>query len=150
MSEENKNQAAQEEHPGFVEDDEGNRAMATPPEEAAYGAQQGAPDRDPDLLEEPHGPDVDPVANMLEQQRENFPRVTGEEFDPSEKEKEPVREGRAATSRSEVGRVVVVDYDCEYDGEIYKSGISDLPLDVADALIDEGLAWEPAGKKKGR
>lgn len=63
---------------------------------------------------------------------------------------EEPRFGRASTHRSEFGRVVVLHEDQEYQNEIYKAGVQDLPLEVADHFIGEGVAFEPAGKKKGR
>lgn len=65
-------------------------------------------------------------------------------------EKDEPRFGQAASTPSEYGKVVVVHYDVEHDGETYKAGVQDLPVSVADALIADGSAYEPDGKKKGR
>lgn len=153
MDEEKKNQASQqreEEPQRFVEDEDGNRAAATPEEEQVHPLMQGAPGASEDYVGqlEPFV-DPDPMAEAERQVRENYPRVRGDEFDPSEVEPEEARPGRAATSRADFGRVVVVEDDVLYDNEIYKAGVQELPLDVADALISQGDAFEPAGKKKG-
>lgn len=92
----------------------------------------------------------DHVDESFKQQAENYPRAPAITFTPADHEPEEARAGRSATSRSKVGRVVVVENDEIYDGEVYKAGVQDLPLDVADALIGDGKAWEPAGKKRGR
>ncbi len=100
------------------------------------------------LLEYEVNPDH--VDETFKQQAENFPRVSEESFHPEEVESESPRQGRAATSRAIVGRVVVIEEDVIYDGEVYKAGVQDIPLDVADALIADNMAFEPAGKKRGR
>jgi hypothetical protein len=78
-------------------------------------------------------------------------RNNGKERDPkvAKKEKEAVY-GVAASDPSEVGRVVTLHHDQEHEGKTYKAGTQDLPASVADHFIEQGLAEEPAGKKKGR
>lgn len=93
-----------------------------------------------------------PAEEAERQQAENYPNVTGvRTFAGSHEEgPEKARQGFAATHRAEIGRVVVVHEDTEHGGEVYKAGVQDIPLKVADALIGDGKAFEPAGKKKGR
>jgi hypothetical protein len=138
---------AQPQH--FVEDDEGNRAMATPQEDVAYGADQ--PDQ-VHTLEAPVSTDVDIMAEHRRQQLQNYPRLPEEYFDPHniDAEEKAARSGYAATARSSLGRWVVVDHDHKYEGEIIKGGVQELPTDVADALIADGVAFDPAGKQGGR
>lgn len=144
----------QEDHPGYVEgkDNDGNvvRSVATPPDSPLQGHNQGNPEGEDyvGLLEVQVNPD--PAQEVERQQEENFPRLAEDYFDPKEMEPEEPRQGRSATSRADIGRVVVVDHDVIHDGEVVKAGVQDLPLSVADALISEGAAWEPAGKKRGR
>lgn len=134
----------------FVEAD-GVRALATPQDQAVTNDLPEG-DNTVGLLEM----QVRPFSDEEErdrQQLEGYPRLPEEYFDPhgeDSRDPEPAKAGRAATHRADVGRVVTVDFDTIYDGEVYKSGTQDLPLDVADALISEGKAWEPAGKKRGR
>jgi hypothetical protein len=64
--------------------------------------------------------------------------------------KNEARFGPASTHQADLGRVVVVERDTEHEGETYKAGTQDLPLEVADALIDKGAAHEAPGVKKGR
>lgn len=91
-----------------------------------------------------------PAEEAERQRAEAAPRSrTVTTFDGHD-ELEEARHGQASTHRATVGRVVVVDEDTEHDGEIYKAGVQDLPLDVADALISDDKAFEPAGKKQGR
>jgi hypothetical protein len=100
------------------------------------------------LLEYEVNPDH--VDESAKQQAENYPRVQAQTFRPEELEPEEPRMGRSATARAMVGRVVVIENDVIHDGEVYKAGVQDIPLDVADELIADGMAWEPAGKKRGR
>lgn len=64
--------------------------------------------------------------------------------------KDDVRYGQAASDPAEYGKIVTLHRDEEKDGKLYKAGTQDLPVDVANAFIDEGKAFEPGGKKKGR
>ena len=91
---------------------------------------------------------MSPAEEAERQQAENYPRPsqTFEKHDEAEK----VRQGFASTSRARIGRVVVVHEDVEHDGELYKAGVQDLPVEVADALMADDKAFEPAGKKRGR
>lgn len=91
-----------------------------------------------------------PAEEMERARAETYPRAASVATFDGHDEPEDVRYGQAATHRSTVGRVVVVDEDVEYGGEVYKAGVQDLPLDVADALIGDNKAFEPAGKKQGR
>lgn len=147
---EDDNPAAQ----NFVEadapkEDDKVRAAATPEDEQLPEGLDNLPEPDSvGMLEYLVNPD--PVAEAEKQQAENFPRVTEFDFDPANHSVEEARPGRAATSRAIVGRVVIVEHDLIHDGEVYKAGVQDLPQDVADALISEGEAFEPAGKKRGR
>lgn len=100
-------------------------------------------------LEEQVNP-MTPEEEMERQRAENYPRAAAVQTFEAHEEMEKARAGHAATSRAVVGRVVVVHEDVERDGEVYKAGVQDIPLDVADALVGEGLAFEPAGKKRGR
>ena len=86
------------------------------------------------------------------QQAENYPNRSGVTTFEGQHEDGPekARQGFAATHRAEVGRVIVLHEDTEHDGELYKAGVQDIPLKVADAFIKDGKAFEPAGKKKGR
>lgn len=78
-------------------------------------------------------------------------RLNVKESDPEmAKDKDKAVYGVAASDPAEVGRVVTLHHDQEYDGKTYKAGTQDLPADVADALIGDGKAFEPDGKKKGR
>jgi hypothetical protein len=135
----------------YVEGADGARALATPKDQAVYNdLPEGT--NTVGLLEQQVSP-FSPEEERDRQQLEGYPRPPEEFFDPhgeDSRDPEPAKAGRAATHRADVGRVVVVDYDTIHDGEVYKSGVQDLPLDVADALISEGKAWEPAGKKRGR
>jgi hypothetical protein len=146
----------QSDHEGYVEaeapkEDNKVRAVASPEDSLYKGAMQGAPDTGyVGLLENYVEGDVDPMADSMRQQAENYPRVSAEVFLPEEQEKEQARQGHTATSRADIGRVVVVDADCIVGGEVVKAGVQDLPLEIADSLISEGLAFEPAGKKRGR
>ncbi len=93
----------------------------------------------------------DPALEMEKQQAENFPRVQAEAFRPEEHEVEDIRDGMLATHRSLPGcREVVVEQDLIYENEVIKAGIQPLPTEVADKLIGDGMAFEPAGKKRGR
>lgn len=91
-----------------------------------------------------------PEEEAERQRLEAFPRSPAVATFDGHDEVENARAGHASTSRSALGRVVVVDEDVEHGGELYKAGVQDLPLDVASALISEGSAFEPAGKKMGR
>ncbi len=64
--------------------------------------------------------------------------------------KNEARFGPASTHLADLGRVVVVHRDTEHEGETYKAGTQDLPVKVADALIEKGAASEAEGVKKGR
>jgi hypothetical protein len=93
----------------------------------------------------------DPAIEMEKQQAENFPRVQTEAFRPEEHEVEDIRDGMLATHRSLPGcREVIVEEDLLYDDEVIKAGVQPLPTEVADKLISDGMAFEPAGKKRGR
>lgn len=95
--------------------------------------------------------ELTPAEEAERQQAEQYPHIDSVTvFDPSTVKKEKARVGHGATHRAEVGRVVVVLEETMHDGELYRPGVGDLPLEVADALIDQGVAYEPAGKKKGR
>lgn len=158
MAKDNENQQEskkkQDEHPGYSEgkDADGNvvRAVSTPKDSPLRGHNQGNPEGEDyvGLLEVHVNPD--PNEEVERQQVENYPRLAEDYFDPSEVEPEQPRQGHSATSRADIGRVVVVDFDVIHDGEVVKAGTQDLPLSVADALIADGHAWEPAGKKRGR
>ena len=101
------------------------------------------------LLEYEVNPDA--ALEMEKQQAENFPRVQKEAFRPEEHEVEDIRDGMLATHRSLPGcREVIVDHDLIYDDEVIKAGVQPLPTEVADKLISDGMAFEPAGKKRGR
>lgn len=95
---------------------------------------------------------MSPEEESERQRAENFPLVGSVTTFAGQHEEGPeeARVGYASTHRAEVGRVVVVHEDVIRDGEVYKAGTQDLPLEVADAMIAEGEAYEPAGKKKGR
>ena len=58
--------------------------------------------------------------------------------------------GVAASDQAYEGKVVTLHRDQELDGKLYKAGTQDLPVEVADALIEGEKAFEPGGKKKGR
>lgn len=96
---------------------------------------------------------VNPMSAGEEAERqalEAYPRASVvQTFDGHDKP-EKVRAGHASTSRANVGRVIVLHEDREYEGEVYKAGVHDLPVKVADHFMGENLAFEPAGKKKGR
>ena len=101
------------------------------------------------LLEFQVNPDAG--EESAKQQAENFPRVPVESFRPEEHETEVARGGYTATARSLPGcREVVVEQDLIYEGEVVKAGVQPLPVEMADALIADNMAWEPAGKKRGR
>ncbi len=98
---------------------------------------------------------VNPMTAEQESERqraENFPNASSVTVFRGQHEDGPerVRAGYASTHRAVVGRVVVLHQDEVYEKEVYKAGTQDLPVDVADYFIGEGLAYEPAGKKKGR
>ncbi len=101
-----------------------------------------------DLSESVH--ELTPAEEIFRQQRENYPRATGYEFAGQHEEWEGSTYGYASTDRSKLGRVVTVHEDTEIDGKVYKAGTQDLERESADALIAEGKAYEPAGKKRGR
>lgn len=143
----------QEQHFVEYEDAQGNkqRALSTPAQQAVYHDLPEGADT-VGLLEAQARPYSD-EEERDRQQLENYPRKPEEYFDPHEddaRDAEPLKAGRASTARADHGRVVVVDHDVLHDGEVYKGGTQDLPADIADALIGRGVAWEPAGKKKGR
>lgn len=101
-----------------------------------------------------YGPEHDvarltPEEEAERQRAEAFPRPRDVRVFEGH-EPEEARQGFASTHRAEIGRVVVVHEDVEHGGEVYKAGVQDIPLSVADALIGDGKAFEPAGKKKGR
>ena len=141
---------------GSVEskDEHGNRVFAVAPSEEGF--QQPSPiDNMPEpdavgQLEYLVGPD--PHEERDRQQQENYPRLPREYFDPHGEDKQELRPlnkyGR--TSQSSYGRLVLVEQDVLYDGEVYKAGMQQLPAEEAEALIDAGLAYEPAGKGTGR
>jgi hypothetical protein len=150
-------QAEENEHVGYVEEekpkDEDNkvRAVASDPDGVnAMPGLDGMPEGDNYVGVLEHMVNPDPADEVAAQQRENYPRIPEEYFDPQEVEPEEIRAGHSATSRSVVGRVVVIEEDCIHDGEVYKAGVQDISAEAADALMGEGLAWEPAGKKRGR
>jgi hypothetical protein len=91
-----------------------------------------------------------PAEEQARQAEEQYPSAGVTFAGQHEEGPEEARQGFAATSRATVGRVVVVHEDTVHEGELYKAGTQDLPLAVADALIADGKAFEPAGKKKGR
>lgn len=115
---------------------------------------ESAPEWRPEAKEERVNLEAGGLTSAEEQERaaaQAYPRRSAQAvFDPAEDEVEPARVGHAATSRSEIGRVIVLDEDYEHDGELYKAGVQQQPVEVADALIAEGVAFEPAGKKRGR
>lgn len=143
--------AANPAHRNYVEDDDGNRALATPKDSPLQGVYQGNPEGDEyvGLLAAQTNP-IDPMEEAQKQQEQNYPRLPEEYFDPAEQEPEEARVGAASTSRSSLGRWVVVEHECLHDGEAFMPGTQELPGDVADALIADGKAFEPAGKKGGR
>lgn len=142
--------AANPAHRHSVEDGD-HRALATPEDSPLQGVYQGNPEGDEyvGLLAAQTNP-IDPMAEAEKQQEQNYPRLPEEYFDPKEQEPEEARVGAAATSRSSVGRWVVVEHECLHGDEAFMPGVQELPGGVADALIAEGLAFEPAGKKGGR
>ena len=92
-----------------------------------------------------------PAEEAERQQAEAYPRALDSAFAGQHEEgPEEARQGHASTHRARVGRVVVVHEDVTHNGEVYKAGVQDIELDDADALIGEGKAYEPAGKKRGR
>jgi hypothetical protein len=91
-----------------------------------------------------------PGEEMERQAAESYPQNVASFAGQHEEGPEEARQGFASTSRAEVGRVVVLHEDTEYEGEVYKAGTQDIPLAVADSFIADGKAYEPAGKKKGR
>ncbi len=96
---------------------------------------------------------VNPMSPGEEAERqalEAYPRASAVQTFDKHDEPEKVRAGYASTSRANVGRVIVLHEDREYEGEVYKAGVHDLPVDVADHFMGENEAFEPAGKKKGR
>jgi phosphoribosylaminoimidazole (AIR) synthetase len=93
---------------------------------------------------------MSPAEEQARQAEEQYPHLGVTFAGQHEEGPEEARQGYAATSRATVGRVVVVHEDTVHEGELYKAGTQDLPLEVADALIADGKAYEPAGKKKGR
>lgn len=64
-------------------------------------------------------------------------------------EKQEAVFGQASSDKSEHGRLVVVNFDCEEGDKLYKAGVHDLPVGEADALLDAEKAHEPDGKGKG-
>lgn len=145
--------------------DEGNQSpvsgdQVAPEQRDAEGNPAAAKDGESDLTyaandgysaEENEVNEFTPAEEAERQQAEQYPHIdTVTVFDPSTVKKEKARVGHGATHRAEVGRVVVVLEETMHDGELYRPGVGDLPLEVADALIKEGVAYEPAGKKKGR
>jgi hypothetical protein len=133
------------------EDAQGNtvRAGATPEDEQMPSTMDNMPEPEAiGILEAYVNPD--PVAEAEKQERENYPRVPEQVFDPAEHEVEEARYGQASSHRSVHGRVIVIEEDTIENNEVYKAGVGDYPADVADALIADGRAFEPAGKKRGR
>ena len=92
---------------------------------------------------------MDAAEEAERQQAEQYPQGVSS-FKGQHEESEEARQGFASTSRARVGRVVVLHEDVEHDGEVYKAGVQDIPKKVADALMKEEKAFEPAGKKRGR
>lgn len=109
----------------------------------AFAENEGAPLED-------EANELSPAEEAERQIAEYHPRSHQVQVFDGHEELEGARHGAASTHRALLGRVVVVDEDVLHDGELYKAGVQDLPLEVADALIEEGLAFEPAGKKMGR
>jgi len=101
-----------------------------------------------DKAEEVH--ELTPAEETLRQQAEQYPSTTGFEFFGQHEEGENSTFGHSSTARSRVGRVVIVHEDTELNGEVYKAGAQDIEREAADSLIADGLAFEPAGKKRGR
>lgn len=96
---------------------------------------------------------VDPEDEKERQQQENYPRLPREYFDPHGADKAELREIRplsGTTAQSNTGRLVTIDYDVLFAGEVFKAGTVDLPVDTAEALIEAGYAFEPSGKGMGR
>lgn len=79
-----------------------------------------------------------------------LPRAERKERDPKVAKKEEAKFGVAASDPAEIGKVVTLHHDQNHEGREYKAGTQDLPVQVADHFLEEGLAAEPAGKKKGR
>lgn len=122
-------------------DAEGNPAAARDGESAISGATSA--------LEEQVNR-MSPGEEAERQAAEAYPRAkTVRTFDGHD-EPEEARQGFASTHRARVGRVVVVHEDVVRGDELYKAGTQDLPLEVADEMIANGEAYEPAGKKRGR
>lgn len=94
--------------------------------------------------------EIDPAEEAELQRAEAFPRSYDVQVFDGHDRKLSLRKGFGATRQSELGRLVVIDEEVEHDGDVFKPGVVDLPAKVADALIDKGVAFEPAGKGKGR
>lgn len=126
------------------------RAGATPEDEQLPGTLDNLPEPNSvGMLE--HFVNPDPVAEAEKQQAENYPRASSEVFDPQNHVVEDARYGTASTHRSLYGRVLVVDEDVLLDsGEVVKAGVGDYGTEIADELLSKGVAFEPAGKKRGR
>lgn len=147
-----------EDHPGYVEapkpeEDDKVRAVATPESERTSPEMQGAPDEGPyvgELLNQLRK-DVNPLDEQLKQQQENYPRLPANFFDPHEdNDVSETPSGAGVNTKGTFGRLVTVDEEVLFDGQVYNPGLQELPLDVADALIEAHVAWEPAGKGRGR
>lgn len=125
----------------FVKNDEGVAVQSTPEEDRLPEHMQGWPEGDK-YVGLAQAKLQNPVEAQERQRAEAYPRMPQMYFDPEEHmEDRELYVSMAGTC------FVTVDHELVHDGRAILSGYQELPKDIAQYLVSEGLAYEPAGQK---
>lgn len=137
-----RNEGQEEDRSWFVEDSEGNRAQSTPEADRLPDHLTGMPEGH-QYVGLTRAMEGDAVAEQQRQRAENYPVLPEHYFDPEAHAEE--YSDLHTTMRGTC--FVTVNEEVVHDGYSILPGVQELPKDIAQALVDQKVAFEPAGQK---